>query len=218
MIPILFSLLLAVPPAEDAPHQKIDPARIQEFERQPLRVADFPAQGLILDIGGGGEGVIGLIKGEQVVAIDLSRRELAEAPPGPLKLVMDATDLKFIDRSFSTATCFFTFMYMSAEQQAKAMKEAHRVLKPGGRFLVWDVSMPAKGAQKDVGLFRFRFQLPKEEVQTGYGAFMAAEPHGLKYFIAMAQGAGFEVAAQREEGNTFFLELRKGQSGEGGSN
>jgi len=45
-----------------------------------------------LDIGGGGEGVIGQMKGKQVIAIDPNRRELEEAADGPLKIVMDARE------------------------------------------------------------------------------------------------------------------------------
>lgn len=41
----------------------------------------------ILDLGGGGEGVIGLIYGGQVTAIDNRQEELDEAPKGPVKLV-----------------------------------------------------------------------------------------------------------------------------------
>ena len=37
----------------------------------------------ILDIGGGGEGIIGKLKGEQVVAIDPNKRELEEAARRP---------------------------------------------------------------------------------------------------------------------------------------
>jgi len=33
---------------------------------------------------------------------------LEEAPAGPLKIVMDATDLKFLDSAFDTATAFAT--------------------------------------------------------------------------------------------------------------
>ena len=39
-----------------------------------------------MDICGGGEGIIGQMKPAQVIAIDLSKRELEEAPPGPLKI------------------------------------------------------------------------------------------------------------------------------------
>lgn len=74
------------------------------FEMQDIVVEDFSTDGLILDIGGGGEGIIGRMKTTRDVAIDISRGELANAPVGPLKVVMDATDLKFLDGSFPTAT------------------------------------------------------------------------------------------------------------------
>ena len=71
------------------------------------------------------------MKPTQVVAIDLSKRELEEAPAGPLKIVMDATDLKFLDASFPTATAFFSLMYMCPEIQQRLFAEVPRVLAPG---------------------------------------------------------------------------------------
>src|SRR5579864_4997675 len=84
-----------------------DAPKMHVFDRQDFTVADFQASGYILDIGGGGEGIIGLMKPSQVIAIDLSKQELEDAPAGPLKIIMDATDLKFLDTSFDTATAFF---------------------------------------------------------------------------------------------------------------
>lgn len=66
----------------------------------------------ILDIGGGGEGIIGLLYGSKVVAIDQRKKELEEAPEGPLKIVMDARELNFLDNSFDAVTSFFTLMYV----------------------------------------------------------------------------------------------------------
>ena len=40
-----------------------------------LDLEDFPHQGLILDIAGGGEGVIGQLKGESVVSIDYKEED-----------------------------------------------------------------------------------------------------------------------------------------------
>ena len=69
-------------------HPEISEDRIIFFERQEVVVDDFEAPGYILDIGGGGEGIIGRLKGEQVIAIDPNRRELEGAAGGPLKIVM----------------------------------------------------------------------------------------------------------------------------------
>lgn len=186
---------------------------MHRFERQELVVGDFDASGYILDIGGGGEGIIGRMKPLQVVAIDLYKRELQEAPPGPLKIVMDATDMKFLDASFDTLTAFFSLMYMKPDVQKKVFAEACRVLRPGGRWLIWDAVIPTALDQDTRGpLFYFRFKLPKETVNTGYGTLWPDRPLDLAYYRALALENGFRVAAATEQpGNfhTFFMELRK---------
>ena len=60
------------------------------FEPVKLEVRDMESEGYILDIGGGGEGVIGRLKGKDVIAIDIRKEELEEAVDGPLKIIMDA--------------------------------------------------------------------------------------------------------------------------------
>ena len=74
--------------------------RTLRFEMQYVTINNFEADGYILAIGGGGEGTIGRLKGRQVIAVDISKRELEEAPDGPLKIIMDARDLKFLDKTF----------------------------------------------------------------------------------------------------------------------
>lgn len=74
--------------------------------------------GSILDIGGGGEGIIGRLYGGQVTAIDNRADELAEAPDTCSKLLMDATALTFPNGSFDHVTCFYTLLYMDGEYAA----------------------------------------------------------------------------------------------------
>ncbi|MGN0667890.1 MAG: methyltransferase domain-containing protein [Angelakisella sp.] len=63
--------------------------------------------GSILDIGGGGEGIIGRLYREQVTAIDNRQEELDEAPNVCKKVLMDATELKYEANSFDNVTFFF---------------------------------------------------------------------------------------------------------------
>lgn len=60
-------------------------------------------KGKILDIGGGGEGIIGQLYGEQVVAIDKRQEELDEAPDCFEKVLMDATEMVFGRNDYETA-------------------------------------------------------------------------------------------------------------------
>ena len=183
------------------------------YERQDFVVDDFQAASHILDIGGGGEGIIGQMKPPQVIAIDLSKRELEEAPPGPLKIVMDATDLKFLDASFDTVTAFFSLMYMRPEIQKKAFAEAFRVPSPGGRWMVWDAAIPL-ALEKDTRgpVFRFRFHLPGKVVETGYGTLWPEKPMDLDYYKTLAREAGFRIIRAAQQPGVFqtlTLELQK---------
>ena len=207
---LCLALLAAPPEAKMTEEPKIDPARMVTFERQTLAVPDFKSDGLILDIGGGGEGVIGQLKGAQVVAIDLYDFGMRRTPPGPLKLVMDATDLKFLDGSFGTVTSFFTLMYMTPDKQEKAFHEAFRVLKPGGCMRIWEVELPVSpDPKKDVAVYPFTFELPGTTIQTGYGTFFPRAPLGLPHYVKLARDAGFSVEDQTSEGRTLRLLLRR---------
>ena len=191
-------------------HEHPEEDRIYYLEEQRVAVDDFEAQGYVLDIGGGGEGIMGTLKGCQVIAIDRSRRELEEAAEGPLKIVMDATDLQFLDGTFQTATAFFALMFVSPADQASVMREVYRVLVPGGRFLVWDAALPTRlDEDKDIVAFHLSVRLPGEEIRTGYGTKWPEHELDPSYYARLATDAGFEPVERKEDGRMFFLYLRK---------
>jgi ubiquinone/menaquinone biosynthesis C-methylase UbiE len=183
------------------------------YARQTVTVDDFEAPGYVLDVVGGGEGIIGLLKVEQVVAIDLRKSELEEAPDGPLKIVADARNLPFLDRTFDTATAFFSLMYLKSRSACgQVFAEVHRVLKPSGRFLVWDasISRPAETAKASYVIL-LRVLVNDQEIETGYGQPWPDEAHDPAFYVALAEKAGFRLVARREDGRFFFLELQRPQ-------
>lgn len=179
------------------------------FPPQQLALEPIQAEGLILDVGGGGEGVIGQLNGAQVVAIDIDERELLDAPPGPLKLVMDARKLTFVPDSFNTATVFFTFMYIKGPDHETVLQQIRRVLKPGGRLLIWDVNFRERPPDKPFALFRYTAQLPGKQVSSGYGVRWPDGVQDLGYWVALGEKVGFEARARKDAGVWFHLELVK---------
>ena len=175
---------------------------LQSIEIEPLKT-----EGLILDIGGGGEGVIGKLHGKQVVAIDTSERELAETRNKALKIVMDATELKFLPQSFHTCTSFFSLMYIEKSQHSKVFREVHRVLKDDGRFLLWDVRIPESVKEYKQFIVPLKIQIQDEVVETGYGVKWQVQD--VDYFKQLAQQTGFRILRDRSIGETFYLEMSK---------
>jgi ubiquinone/menaquinone biosynthesis C-methylase UbiE len=181
-------------------------------DRQDIVIQGLPDAGYILDIGGGCRGTIGRIKPKQVVAIDISPKELKEAPPDFLKIVMDATDLKFLDNSFPTATAYYALMFMKPDIHEKVFSEMFRVLQPGGTFLIWDAVVPAAtpDSAKEYTAW-LRTHLPNETIVYGYSVIKFPKPMDVAYYSALATHAGFQVAEVKEQGGgkSFSMRLRK---------
>jgi len=183
----------------------------QEFtysaKTQSIELSPIETEGLILDIGGGGEGIIGKLNGRQVIAIDTSERELLETQNEALKVVMDATDLKFLPKSFDVCTAFFSFMYIPRNKHLEVFEEAHRVLKDNGKLLLWDVKIPEKLGDYKAFMVRLKVRLPNEETEAGYGVKWHTQ--NIQSFKELAQETKFKIINEWSKGEIFYLEMSK---------
>lgn len=101
----------------------------------------------ILDLAAGtGDSSLGFLRqGATVVGLDLSRNMLAIAQAKlaglPFTAVQgSAYEMPFADASFDGLTCAFGIRNMP--ETARALGEIYRVLKPGGRIVILEFSMP----------------------------------------------------------------------------
>lgn len=177
-------------------------------ETQSIELLPIETEGFILDIGGGGEGIIGRLNGKQVIAIDTNERELEETVNEALKIVMDATDLKFLPKSFDFCTAFFSLMYIPKEKHLRVFEEVYRVLKKNGRLLLWDVTIPERIGDYRAFMVRLKIKLPQEETETGYG--VKWQRQDIEHFKELAKETKFKVISKWSKGEVFFLELLKG--------
>lgn len=162
--------------------------------------------GSILDVGGGGEGIIGRRYGSAVTVIDNRQEELDEAPCSCPKLLMDASSLSFAGASFENVTFFYSLMYMKRPVQKAALVEAVRVLKPGGRLLLWDCEIAC--AYPEPFLAELDVRWAQERVCTTYGV-VKSDPQSMEDFLNLCRGNGLTLLKTETASGHFYLEFRK---------
>lgn len=162
--------------------------------------------GSILDIGGGGEGLIGQIYGHKVIAIDNRQEELDETPDCCKKRLMDATDLLFSDGSFDNVTFFYSLMYMTKDTQKKAINEAVRVLKQGGRLLIWDSQFPV--AHPDPHIVDLDIHFADKTIHTSYG-IVKDEEQRFEDIVSFINSNGLRLEHKEKMDDLFFISARK---------
>jgi ubiquinone/menaquinone biosynthesis C-methylase UbiE len=192
--------------------EKVEKVRVAFTDPQEIDLTNIKLKGRILDIGGGGEGVIGQLKGSNVVAIDLRKSELEESLEAgdkeSLKIIMDAKDLKFLDNTFDTITAFFSLMYIPKNDHEQIFKEIYRVLKVNGEFLFWDLTIPKNTKKKYIYVIPIKVQIKNKKIKTGYGTRWNKEQN-LEYFIDLIKKVGFTIRDQKQEEEYFFLRFQK---------
>jgi ubiquinone/menaquinone biosynthesis C-methylase UbiE len=182
-------------------------AQAHILEQQTIEIGPLQTDGFILDIGGGGEGIIGKLNGAQVAAIDTRPQELEETHNDALKIIMDATDLQFLDNTFTAATSFYTMMYIPNNQKPKVLAETHRVLKPGARLHIWDADIPEESSDKKYFAIPLKIVMPDETVETGYG--VSLKEQNAQTIRKLAEETGFKTKKEEIGEHTFYLELEK---------
>jgi len=112
-----------------------------------------------------------------VTGINISEKQLAtcrDTAPGSRFLLMDATQLDFEDESFDNVICVEAAFHFRT--RARFLREAYRVLKPGGWLMLSDMLYTREAETKSLVLH------PKNYV-AGPGAYRD-----------LLKGAGFEAA------------------------
>ncbi|MHA1954138.1 MAG: class I SAM-dependent methyltransferase [Candidatus Heimdallarchaeaceae archaeon] len=177
---------------------------------QKILIDSIP-EGSILDIGGGGEGIIAQIGRERVTAVDKFQREIDEAKhkaPEANWVHADARELDYSDDYFGGATSFFSIMYMSNEDKKEVFKEVYRVIIQGGEFWIWDVPISKNDG---VSLIKIKVVFPdKTTVRTAYG--VSSKKQELNQIKKMLEDVGFSVKIISSKKSWYFLKAKKKKS------
>ncbi len=162
-------------------------------------------EGLVLDIGGGGEGTIAKACGGETVCVDVNRTEIREAKSrGAVAnwVLCDACSMPFRNGTFDVATFFFSFMYIkTSERKLALMVEARKALKTDGSLYLWDAAIREK---PDLYVVFVEANLPNgEKIYTGYGVKGKEKEQTLELISKLALEAGFKVTETESHKNWF---------------
>lgn len=164
----------------------------------------------IIDLGGGGAGVIGVLRGKQVTAIDLRQEELDEIPNGPIKVVADARSLPFEDQSFSAASAFYFLMYLNTEDRKKVMEEAYRVIEERGILHIWDTLIPLPNINEErIFIVPLKILLANRVIRTAYGTRWLTNHLDFEKTKDIAAKVGFKILEEHSNNKSFYLKLQK---------
>ncbi len=108
----------------------------------------------VLDLGSGTGAAFDQLLNYETTAIDPDKKML-ELNTFENKVLGSAENLPFDDNSFDNVFC--SFVWRNVSDTNKALEEVHRVLKPGGKFILLDMTSPKNSFLKilhKIGTFK----------------------------------------------------------------
>lgn len=155
------SVFSSIAPGYDRVNRVVSLGIDRSWRRDLVRSCELTSDDRVLDLCAG-TGDVSLALARQgspaeVVVTDFVpemleiAKQKAESYPGPTRLCFeqaDAQDLPFADESFDVATV--AFGVRNLPERSRNFAEVHRVLKPGGRYVILEFSRPTSRAFRSV--------------------------------------------------------------------
>ncbi len=111
----------------------------------------------VLDLGSGTGAAFQQLQNLEVTAIDPDKKML-QLNKFKNKIIGGAENLPFPDNSFDSVYC--AFVWRNLNDPELGLKEVHRVLKPGGKFILLDMTRPKNNFLRilhKIGTFKITF-------------------------------------------------------------
>lgn len=179
----------------------------------PIQLIDLepiPGRESILDIGGGGEGLVSRLEGQRVFAVDIRFDKIQEARLYDVHsqwILADARSICFQDASFNVASFWFSLGYFhSFKLKFAALAEAFRCMKEGGLLSI----IAAKIANKEEKhVFNAHFVFPNGSIsQIGFGV-RGKQNQNVAIISQLVRSAGFKVIGSERHKYWFRIEALK---------
>ena len=128
------------------------------FDKSWRSKASFYISGTrVLDLGSGTGAALQQLKNYEVTAVDPDEKML-QLNKFENKIIGEAENLPFPDNSFDSVYC--AFVWRNLNDSELGLQEVYRVLKPGGKFILLDMTRPKNNFLKilhKIGTFQITF-------------------------------------------------------------
>jgi len=181
-----------------------------ETSIQKITLEKLHSEGPILDIGGGGEGLVSRIEGSKVCAVDIRMSEIREAqihgPPANW-IVGDGQVLCFQENVFDVVTLWFSLGYMKDWSiKRRVLEEAFRVLGESGRISI--LASRIDGFYERL-IFWGHFTFPDGmDSQIGYGV-RGGQEQTLERISELLSDIGFNILSNEDNNEWFEIQAIK---------
>lgn len=128
------------------------------------RGASHLPQGRVLDLGSGTGAAAPIFGAREVIALDPEQRML-DLSPIESRVVGVGEHLPFADESFDGV--FSAYVFRNLDSVELTLKEVHRVLRPGGRTVIVDLTRPLHANAARVHRFGTSMVLPTAGLAVG---------------------------------------------------
>ena len=188
----------------------MDTTQVFEPPSQKIKLGRIWKKGLIIDIGGGGEGLVSRIEGPRVCAVDIRMDEIREArihnPPSNW-FACDGSQLCFHSSTFEVVTLWFSLGYMKEwNLKSAVLSEAYRVLGHGGEISIKAAKIDCREERL---VFRADYTLPDGSLsRTGYG-LKGQQNQTIETVAELVRDVGFQLVQCDDYGHWFSMEGSK---------
>ncbi|MDD3804310.1 MAG: class I SAM-dependent methyltransferase [bacterium] len=185
-------------------------AKITEIKINDIDFDKVDIKGKIIDIGGGGEGIVEKRFKKNVIAVDKSLRELTETENVSLKVASDGGALPFKDNSFDSAAFFFSMMYMPVSMRIRNLAEVNRVLKNNSSLHIFEPRVICRN-YKPIHLIKVRMNVKTggKRVNASYGSVFAKKSQNLSHFTKIGLLTGFSIEQVNDYREWFHIIFSK---------
>ena len=177
---------------------------VQKIELKKLR-----QEGLIIDIGGGGEGLVSRIETSRVCAVDINLNKIRETMiygQASQWILSDGRMLSVQDERFNVATLWFSLGYIQDKNsKAQVLGEVARVLRRLGYISIIAAKITCSEPRF---VMRALFHFPDGSVSKMSYGMDGKQKQDSKTVVELLQETGFSNITSEDNGHWFRVDAQ----------